>query len=126
MNLLSGLKWFAILGIITALGASIKIGVNYHLDQIDKAVNNAKLEFAVEKQKALNIRESELKLQAELNKEIIEQELIVERKRVNDLRRMLLIEHDLDRLLQRKPGLILPRVNKGTEDVIKELEDLTK
>jgi len=39
---------------------------------------------------------------------------------------MLLVEHDLDRLLQRKPGLILPRVNKGTEDYFKALEAATQ
>ena len=50
----------------------------------------------------------------------------VERDKVSNLQRQLLIDHDLDRLLQRKPGLILPRVNRGTEEVLKELEEITQ
>ena len=119
-------KWLAILAIISIIGFGIKAGYNYHLNEINQAVTTAKLQFAVEKQKALDDREVELKKLAEADRQRIELELAAERNRVKDLRRMLLIDHDLDRLLQRKPGLILPRVNQGTEDVIKELEDLTK
>jgi hypothetical protein len=119
-------KWFAILAIVSAIGYGVRSGYNYHLDQIDSAVNTAKLEFAVEKQKALDIREEELREISEAEREEIENRLIAERRRVSDLQRMLLIDHDLDRLLQRKPGLILPRVNKGTEAVLKELEVLTQ
>jgi hypothetical protein len=119
-------KWGAIFTIVTTIGWAVKSGYEYHLDQIDAAVNTAKLEFAVEKEEALNKREKILREEAKEDLKVIEQELKVERAKVTDLRRMLLIDHDLDRLLQRKPGLILPRVNKGTEEVLLELEELTQ
>ena len=122
----TAVKWGAILLIVTASIAGVKAGYNYHLEQIDKAVNIAALEFAVDKQAALDAREDELRELAQTDREEIEQKLVAERARVNDLQRMLLIDHDLDRLLQRKPGLILPRVNKGTEAVLLELEELTQ
>ena len=122
----TAIKWVAIAGIITAIGVGINKGYEYHLDQIDNAVNTAKLEFAVEKQEALSAREDELRKIATADRDAIEIELEKERAQVSDLRRMLLIDHDLDRLLQRKPGLIIPRVNKGTENVLMELEELTK
>lgn len=122
----TAVKWGAILLIVTASIAGVKAGYNYHLEQIDKAVNIAALEFAVDKQAALDAREDELRELAQADRKEIEQKLVAERARVNDLQRMLLIDHDLDRLLQRKPGLILPRVNKGTEAVLLELEELTQ
>jgi len=122
----TAVKWGAIIILVGAIGAGIKAGYNYHLDEIDEAVNTAALEFAVDKQAALDAREDELRELAQADREEIEQKLVAERARVNDLQRMLLIDHDLDRLLQRKPGLILPRVNKGTEAVLLELEELTQ
>ena len=119
-------KWAAIILIAGMIGTGIKKGIDYHYDQIDAAVNLAKLDFAVEKRDALNKREEELRATAKADREAIERKLIAERARVSDLRRMLLIDHDLDRLLQQKPGLILPRVNEGTEAVLKELEELTQ
>lgn len=119
-------KWTAIAGIVAAIGWGIKSGYEYHLDQIDAAVNTAKLEFAAEKQRAVDAREEIIREELKIERAIIEAELKVERARVTDLRRMLLIDHDLDRLLQRKPGLILPRVNQGTEEVLFELENLTQ
>jgi hypothetical protein len=119
-------KWVAIAGIVAAIGTGIKKGYEYHLDQIDTAVNTAKLEFALAEKKAIEAREKILKEEAKKDRELIESELKVERAKVSDLQRQLLIDHDLDRLLQRKPGLILTRVNKGTEEVLKELEELTQ
>lgn len=122
----TAIKWFAILAIVSALGVGIKAGYNYHLEQIDEAINTAKLEFAIEKQEALAAREEALREISRADREAIEKELMLERARLKDIQRMLLIDHDLDRLLQRKPGLILPRVNKGTEDVLMELEEITQ
>ena len=119
-------KWVAILAIISMVTIGIKKGYEYHLDQIDTAVNTAKLEFAVTSQEAISHREDVLREEARINREIIETELQIERTRVSDLRRQLLIEHDLDRLLQRKPDSIVRIVNTGTKHVLKELEVLTQ
>lgn len=125
-NILAYLK---IGGVVLALSGIIFAGYKvreYHLNAIDEAVNTAKLELAVETQKAVDKRERELNEKARLEREAMEAELAKEKRRVSDLQRMLLIEHDLDRLLQRKPGLILPRVNKGTEQYFKDLEEATQ
>ena len=119
-------KWVAIAGIVTAIGVGINKGYEYHLDQIDLAVANNARVLALASAERLTERERELRTQSKEDKELIEQELKVERARVTDLQRMLLVDHDLDRLLQQKPGLILPRVNKGTEAYFKALEDATQ
>jgi hypothetical protein len=122
----SVVKWIAIASIVTAIGVGISKGYEYHLDQIDQAVNTAKIELALEQTRLSEIRENELRESARIEREAIEAELVQERRKVNNLQRMLLVEHDLDKLLQSKPGLILPRVNKGTEDYFKELEEITQ
>lgn len=122
----SMVKWGAALAMLVILATGVKKGYEYHLDQVNAAVNTAKLEFAVTSQEAISHREDVLREEARVNREIIETELEVERTRVIDLRRQLLIEHDLDRLLQRKPDSIVRIVNAGTEKVLKELEEMTQ
>jgi hypothetical protein len=122
----SMVKWGAIVVIVAAISTGIKKGYEYHLDQIDAAVITAKLESAIKEQEAVKEREAILREKSKKDREAIETELEVERAKVIDLRRQLLIDHDLDRLLQRKPGLILNIVNKGTEEVLLELEELTQ
>ena len=119
-------KWIAIAGIVSTIGYGIKSGYEYHLDQIDLAVTKAQLVSNEQARIIATEREQFLRDKAKEERAIIEAELIIQRNRLNDLQRMLLIEHDLDRLLQRKPGLILPRVNTGTENVLRELEELTQ
>lgn len=119
-------KWGAITLIVSTLAYGIKRGYEYHLDQIDAAVNMAKIEFVLEKEQALNEREDQLRELAKLDREAIEVQLRAERNKIKDLRKLLLIRHDLDRLLQEKPGLILPRVNAGTQAYFKELEEATQ
>jgi len=119
-------KWVIALAIISMLAAGIKKGVDYHFDQIDIAVANNARELAIASATRLTEREKELRARSAEDKDLIEQELKVERAKVTDLQRMLLVDHDLDRLLQQKPGLILPRVNKGTEAYFKALEEATQ
>lgn len=119
-------KWVAIAGIVSSLMYAGKNMYEYHLDQIDLAVTKAQLVSNEQARIIATEREQFLRDKAKEERAIIEAELIIQRNRSNDLQRMLLIEHDLDRLLQRKPGLILPRVNTGTENVLRELEELTQ
>ena len=119
-------KWLAILAIVGIVATGIKKGYDYHINEIQEAVNTAKLEFAVTRQEAVNRAQDIMKEQSALEKERIDAVLKIERNKVKDLERQLLIDHDLDRLLQRKPVLVLNIVNKGTEEVLKELEDATQ
>jgi len=119
-------KWGIALAILGILATGVKKGYEYHLDQIDTAVANNARELALASATRLNTREKELRNQSIEDKELIEVQLKVERAKVTDLRRMLLVDHDLDRLLQQKPGLVLPRVNEGTKAYFKELEEATR
>ena len=119
-------KWVAIAGIIAAIGAGLNWTYEYHLDQIDNAVNTAKVEQALALNELTREREKELRKIAAQDRARIEVELEIERNKADNLERMLLIDHDLDRLLQRKPETILRLVNKGTKDYFKELEELTQ
>ena len=121
-----GIKWFAILAVVSAVGYGIKWTYDKHLDAIDNAVNTALLVEAQERAKIIRDVTDTLREQNNQDKERLEEELATSRAKVSDLQRMLLIDHDLDRLLQKKPGLILPRVNRGTEEAIKDLEELTQ
>ena len=121
-----GIKWFAILAIVSSVGYGIKWIYDKHLDAIDSAVNTALLVEAQERATIIRNVTDTLREQNNQEKERLEGQLAVSRAKVSDLQRMLLIDHDLDRLLQEKPGLILPRVNKGTEEAIKDLEELTQ
>lgn len=119
-------KWVAIAGIVTAIGVGISKGYEYHLDQIDQAVISSQRQLALAAADRLRKTEDELRAISIADKAIIEKELVVERAKVTDLQRMLLVEHDLDRLLQRKPDSIVRLVNKGTEDYFKKLEETTQ
>lgn len=119
-------KWVAIAGIVSTLAYGVNQLREYHLDQIDAAVNTVKIEMALEQNEIVRVKETELREESLKEKSKIEAELRIERAKVTNLQRMLLVDHDLDRLLQRKPGLILPRVNKGTEAYFKELEEITQ
>lgn len=121
-----GIKWFAILAIVSSVGYGIKWIYDKHLDAVDNAVNTALLVEAQERATIIRNVTDTLREQNNQEKERLEGQLAVSRAKVSDLQRMLLIDHDLDRLLQEKPGLILPRVNKGTEEAIKDLEELTQ
>jgi len=125
-NILPFLKIGGAIIILSMVGWGIKKAYNYHLDQIDKAVVAAELEASVSRTNAVRAVQEGLLAQSKANREALEKEIQVEKERVSDLRRMLLIEHDLDRLLQSKPGLILNIVNEGTEEYYQELEDITQ
>lgn len=120
------IKWVVIGSIFAGLTFGAKSIYNYHLNEINEAVQQTQVRIVLEQEQLRKEFEKELLEKSRLEKENIQKELKFERKKVTDLQRMLLIDHDLDRLLQRKPGLILTRVNSGTEEVLKELEELTQ
>lgn len=119
-------KWVVIGTIVTAISLGVAKVYDMHLDAIDMAVNDTKKTIVLEQNKLQREREDDLREQSREDLEAIEVELIVERKKVSDLKQMLLIDHDLDNLLQKKPGLILIRVNRGTEAYYRELEEITQ
>ena len=117
---------FTLIGVgLMVLGSAIFFAVDWYENKIDEAFEQGKQQIiSIAKEEAIQSYTEQL----ERNKKdrvALESRLVLERKKVKDLERMLLVEHDLDRLLQAKPGLILPRVNKGTQDVLKRLEEVS-
>lgn len=120
--------------ILAGLGALIVSGLTYgaykvytyHIETVKKAEIAAENKVIRTLQEARIRREDELLGEAEEERKRLEVVIASERAKVRRLEEQLLIEHDLDRLLQAKPELILRRVNAGTKEVFKELEEITK
>jgi len=119
-------KWGVILAIVTTIGFGLNKLYHMHLDVVAAAVNEKTLEIAIASAESRKIREDELREESARNKKKLQAEVRVEKAKVDNLERMLLIDHDLDRLLQQKPGLILNIVNKGTAKYFKDLEKATQ
>lgn len=125
-KILLGIKIF---GLVSALGVGVyafNAAKNWYANSITEAVNNAKIEATLERNEAIRTMALDYSKTLSEERERLRKEVEAERQKATDLRRMLLIDHDLDRLLQRKPGLILPKVNDGTQELFDEVEELTK
>ena len=120
------IKWVVIGSAISMLGIGANKLYNMHKDAITLAVNDTKKTIVLEQNELQRERENDLREQSREDLEAIQVELIVERRKVSDMKKMLLIDHDLDNLLQKKPGLIINIVNKGTEEYYRELEEITQ
>ena len=125
-GIIYGLKIFAVLAALSMIGYGVKWTYDKHLKAIEDAVNLARIETALFEQKLAREATEKVRAEQEAERQAMQAELDRARANADNLRRMLTIDHDLDRLLQRKPGLILPRVNNGTEEVLLELEELTR
>ena len=118
-------KFFKII-IVIALFAAIAAGMTYmakwHNDKLKEATQ-AGIDSVVIEQNEEIIRSFEQQLEQQImEKAELNARLKQSWNRIGELEKQLLIEHDLDRLLQAKPGLILDRVNKGTGAVFDEVE----
>jgi len=111
-----------LIGIIFVLGA----GSYYLFDQNQTLMqNNAKLEVAVEEQKAAvkAIQESYEKQGKALgNLQRANNQINAERDRYLEIFK----KHNLDMLAVKKPGLIENRINNGTKLVFEEIENDSK
>lgn len=111
-----------LIGIIFVLGA----GSYYLFDQNQTLMqNNAKLEVAVEEQKAAvkAIQESYEKQGKALgNLQRANNQINAERDRYLEIFK----KHNLNMLAVKKPGLIENRINNGTQSVFEEIENDSK
>ena len=111
-----------LIGLLVALGI-----FSYFLYSENQTLtaNNYKLELAVEEQKAAMtaMKESYEKQGQSLMQMTAQNALIEEEKnKYLDIFR----RHNLNLLAEAKPGLIETRINKGTADVFKSIEDDSK
>ena len=99
---------------------------NYHVDTVNAAAEAARVEVIKEQLEFRQEREAEIRAASQIEIEKLEAQIKNQSDKVKKLERQLLIDHDLDRLLQSKPGLILTRVNNGTELYYEELKEITQ
>lgn len=99
------------------------IGV-LRVDLATSQANEDKLTSAVNDQKhSIQILEEQRQSdQSKINK--LSKEYNLSRKNVDNLRK-LLSKHDIAYLSLRKPGLIEPRINNGTANIGKKIEEIT-
>jgi len=119
-------KAVAILGILGGLSFMGYRAYTYHLEQLEDARVAERQAVILEQTQLMQAREGVLLEQANIEKLKVEIIVAEQKVQVKKLERMLLVEHDLNRLLQAKPGLILKRVNAGTEAAMKELAEATQ
>ena len=123
-------KNFAKLGLVLLLVLGSIYGYVYVRGLYETAIKNAQelgRQEIIRNQEML--KSDILKEQEEINrvaKEELKTVIIEQNKEIKDLERKLQIEHDLDRLLQAKPGLILNIVQKGTNEKLQDLEEITQ
>lgn len=131
LNVISGLSTLKKVGIISVIFISLFSFISYklytyHTEAIEVAVSNNTNELLLEQERLINEREAELLELSEIDKEQLENRIQTQSKQLRELEKQLLIDHDLDRLLQAKPGMILKIVNDGTKQFYKEVEEATK
>ena len=111
-----------LIGLLVALGL-----FSYFLYQDNQTLkeNNCKLEIAVEEQKeTMKVMKESYELQGQSLMQLQSRNAEIEQ----DMNKYLDIfrRHNLNQLAEAKPGLIENRINKGTTDVFKSIEDDTK
>lgn len=99
---------------------------HWYSESMASAVEQGRQEVLATQQRLIN--EAVLEERAINNEELLKlrKEMQVSKSEVNDLRRKLQVDHELDALLQAKPGLVLRAVQNGTNEVLKDFEEVTQ
>ena len=126
INIGEATKWIAIASIMGSMWGGIAYVKTWHQEQLDKAVVTTQLEMVRQQNEIVNKTEEKLKKESTVILGAFQKALEIERNNSRQLVKKLTIEHDLDRILQQKPGLILPRVNAGTAEYYEQLELITQ
>ena len=119
-------KYIAIASIAGTLWYGINEVKNWHQAQLDAAVVSTQLEMVRQQNEIVRKTEENLKRESTVILGAFQSALEIERKNSRELAKKLTIEHDLDRILQQKPGLILPKVNEATAEYYNRLELITQ
>lgn len=122
------LKLYAFLFIFGIIGGAI-FGAKYYYDSTQATIQRlsaekAILDTALEQQTAsINAMQEQMERQNELNTEL--QANLQEANSGLSEMRSKFARHDLTRLAIAKPGLIQTRINNGTDEVFREIEENT-
>jgi hypothetical protein len=99
---------------------------HWYSEAITTAVEQGRQEVLATQARLLN--EAESRGREENIQELMKlrKELLASKNEVTTLRRKLQVDHELDALLQAKPGLVLKAVQNGTNEVLLEFEEITQ
>lgn len=123
------LKLYAMLMIMGLLGGAV-YGAKYYYDSTQATIQRlsaekAILDTALEQQTAsINQMQAQMEKQNQLNTEL-QTRLQEANAGLNEMRSKF-ARHDLTKLAIAKPGLIQTRINNGTENVFREIEENTE
>lgn len=109
---------------IMSVGA-IKV-VNLHNSVVATAVKSAKESLILEQSIYVEEVETQLKYVAEEDRKKLIGTILAERKKISKLEKTLLLDHDIERLLQAKPDMMIKIINNNIDDYYTRLEELTK
>tara|TARA_A200000159_G_C7173631_1_gene276488 strand:- start:311 stop:694 length:384 start_codon:yes stop_codon:yes gene_type:complete len=110
------------IGVILVLGVG---GYYLYNENITLKDNNAKLEYAVEEQKAaMTAMKESYEKQGKALMNMSKQNAEIEKEKAEYL--SIFARHNLDVLALKKPGMIELRFNKASENVMEGLEDDTE
>ena len=110
------------IGVILVLGVG---GYYLYNENITLKDNNAKLEYAVEEQKAaMTALKESYEKQGKALMNMSKQNAEIEKEKAEYL--SIFARHNLDVLALKKPGMIELRFNKASENVMEGLEDDTE
>lgn len=134
------------LGKLAIIGAIIAAAAGYHfftLHSVESKLNNTIAENSVLKQDVATAEANEAQLNGAITSlnstvEILETQRRVDQQKIDKLTneysisrkqvgklRQILSKHDLAYLALQKPGLIENRINRGTDDVGKDIQEIT-
>lgn len=122
------IKIYILIAVMGLVGGVVYGGYYYYKDTQSRiqtlTENNSKLEVATQQQEqTINTLVEDAKKFAELNKE-----LQVKLDKANQYRDTLidkLRKHDLAKLSLKKPGLVEKKINNGTKELFRSLENIT-
>lgn len=93
---------------------------------IEAAAEAGRQEVLIEQERIVNREVSKALEKNDEEVRVLREEIRSKNSEVNALRRKLQVDHELDALLQAKPGLVLKAVQNGTNQVLEDFEEITK
>lgn len=116
-------------GLVIALAGAVVFvyfqAKHWYSESIAAAVEQGRQEVMATQARLLNEAERRGREANTQEVENLREELSSSKSEVTSLRRKLQVDHELDALLQAKPGLVLKAVQKGTNEVLQDFEDVT-
>lgn len=122
LTLIKSKTTWLVLGTLFAAVAVIFV-LNWHDNQVDEAYKRGRQEVInVAKDEA--VRSYAEQFEENKNEQVaLDEKVRIQQRKVRDLEKRLLIDHDISKLLQAKPQLILNVINRGTEEALILLEE---